>query len=176
MAKVALMTIGLLQAPFGDPQIQGFEDRVEANFIAAEAHPNFIGRSRFDEVTQTHTWGGRSNPRIFQDEKFNDRTAQTLSLWQDLESVFAFAYNGVHGEALSKRKEWFVRPQWPTYVAWWVRVKKTPSWEEAYERYDLLCREGSSPDAFDFKRPFDCEGQPAKIDRNAVKRHIINYR
>ncbi|NKQ35372.1 MAG: DUF3291 domain-containing protein [Chloroflexi bacterium] len=123
-----------------------------------------------DETAGAHTWQGRSNPPIFKDEEFSDRTPQTLSLWDDLESVFAFAYNGIHAEALSKRKEWFEHPKWPFYVAWWVEDEYTPSWEEAYERYDKLLRDGSSPEAFDFKHPFGSDGQPVKIDREVVKR------
>ena len=87
-------------------------------------------------------------------------------------SVFAFTYNGIHAEALSKRKEWFEHPKWPSYVAWWVEAEHTPSWEEAYERYDKLHREGSSPEAFDFKHPFGADGQPVKIDREVVKRKV----
>ncbi|MFK7802035.1 MAG: DUF3291 domain-containing protein [Anaerolineae bacterium] len=175
MAKVVLMTIGVLKAPSGDPQVQGFEERAEANFKAAEASPGFVDRSRFDEATQTHTWKGRSQPRMFQDEKYNDLVPQTLSMWQDLESLFAFAYNGIHAEALSKRKEWFTRIQSPTYVAWWVADNHTPSWEEAYKRYDALHETGSSPEAFDFKHPFGPDGQPIKINRAAVKEYITQH-
>lgn len=174
MSNVAFMTIGILKAAADDPQIQGFVDRGEANFKAAENSPGYIDHSDFDETTELHTWEGRSFPPIFQDEAYSDITPQTLSLWQDLESIFAFAYyNSTHSEALRKRKEWFVQPEWPTYVAWWVEDGHTPSWTEAYKHYDKLCKEGSSKEAFDFKQPFDSDGQAIKIDREAVKRMMI---
>lgn len=38
----------------------------------------------------------------------------TLSLWDDLESIYRFAYNGRNGVALSNRKDWFRKPEWST--------------------------------------------------------------
>lgn len=173
MANIALMTIGILRGPSGDPQVQGFIDSSGANFEAAEASPGFIDRSRFDELTDDQTWKGRSYPTIFQDEAFSDITPQTLSLWQDIESVFAFAYyNSVHAVSLSKRKEWFEQPKWPTYVAWWVADEHTPAWEEAYKRYDKLHQEGSSPEAFDFKHPFGPDGRSIKVDREVARKKV----
>jgi len=171
MSKVAFMTIGLLKAPRGDEQVQGFFDRSPAIISGAEVSPGFIARSFYDE----RTWGTISNPTIFQDEEFEDMTPQTQSSWQDLESVFAFAYRGVHAEAMRKRNEWFVKPEWPTYVAWWIADGHTPSWEEAYQRYDQLHQQGASAEAFDFKHPFGADGQPVKIDRQRVKEIKAQY-
>lgn len=169
MAKLAFMTIGLLQAPDYDPWVQGFIDRIDANFTAADSSAGFLDRSTRDAISGEHLWGTAPVPRIFQGRDTEDRLPKTLSLWQDLESVYAFAYNGAHAEALSKRKEWFVKPEWPTYVAWWVPDDHTPSWPEAIERYDFLCQAGSSSVAFDFRQPFDASGQPVKLDREVVK-------
>lgn len=73
----------------------------------------------------------RPKPRFFVEDK-HIFAPTTLSLWADLESVFAFAYNGVHAglnaEALKHRKEWFLTPEWPTYVAWWVEDNHEPDW------------------------------------------------
>ena len=175
MARLAFMTIGLLNEPFGHPRVQGFADRLDANFAAAEASEGFIGRSVLDEATGEETWGAWAAPTIFHGGEYLNRTPETLSLWQDLESVFAFAYHGVHAEALNNRKEWLVHARWPNYVAWWVRDDHTPSWQEACERYDRLEREGASPEAFHFKQPFGPDGQPARIDRDVVRRKAAQY-
>jgi len=169
MARVALFTVGILHAPDG-PRVQGFFDRGDATFAAAEASPGFMGRCLYDEATEADTWGVATQPVVFDQEEFTDRVAQTLSVWRDLDSVFAFAYSGLHGEAISKRKEWFLHSQWPSYVAWWVDDIHTPSWQEAYERYEKLRRDGPSPDAFSFKHSFGPDGQPITIDRTVVKR------
>ncbi len=124
-----------------------------------------------DEIEE-HSWGPQIAPTYFQKDEWENRRPATLSLWRDLESVFAFAYHGVHGEALSKRKEWFVKPEWPTYVAWWVSDEHTPDWVEACERYEKLQSEGPTPYAFDFKQAFDPSGRALKIDRERVKQLI----
>jgi hypothetical protein len=173
MAKLAFMTIGLLHAPTGDPQVQGFVDRIDENFSQAAESEGFLGRSVWQDDTEQHSWGPQTVPEFFQKDEWIGRRPATLSLWQDLESVFAFAYHGVHGEALSKRKEWFVKPEWPTYVAWWVSDDHTPSWEEAVEHYEHLQVEGPTPQAFDFKQSFDSHGRPLKIDRDRV-RQLVN--
>jgi hypothetical protein len=170
-----MMTIGVLHAPTGDPRVQGFIDRVDANFAAAEGSSGFVGRSLFDAETEVHTWGDVSKPAHFTDELYVDRVAQTLSVWQDLETVFAFAYSGLHAESLIKGREWFVHSEWPVYVAWWIDDTAIPSWQEACERYEKLRRDGPSPAAFDFKHPFGPDGQPVAIDRRVAKRHAQQH-
>ncbi len=93
----------------------------------------------------------------------------TLSLWRDLESVFAFAYFGVHAEALSHGRDWFVKPEWPSYVAWWVADDHRPDWSEAKTRLEQLHDNGPSPQAFSFKSPFGPDGARIVIDRAAVR-------
>ena len=85
----------------------------------------------------------------------------------DLESVYA--YNGRHMEALKKRSEWFVKPEWPTYVAWWVEDGETPTREDAARRLEHLHDKGSTPHAFDFKTPFDADGIAWKMDRSKIQ-------
>lgn len=174
MAKLAFMTTGLLHEPFGAPSMQGFEDRTPPTFAVAEKSEGFLARSGY-EAEDELVWGARETPTVFGREDYEARGADTLSLWQDLESVFAFAYNGTHAEALSHRKGWFVHGSWPTYVAWWVDDDHTPSWHEACERFDKLHREGPTPDAFDFKQPFGPDGQPTKIDRDVVRRKAARH-
>ena len=170
MARVAFMTIALLHAPYGDPRVLGFKKRIDANYAAAEASEGFIARSTFDEKIGEHSWGAIAIPTIFQKEAINERLITTLSLWLDLESVFAYTYSDVHAEALRKRREWFVRRQWPGYVAWWVADDHLPSWQEACARYDKLEREGPAAEAFSFMRPYGSDGQPTKIDKSVLNR------
>ena len=82
-----------------------------------------------------------------------------------MDSVFAFAYRGVHAEALRRRKEWFHKPQRPTYAAWWTPDEHLPTWAEAVERQERLHAQGPTPFAFDFRNPFDPEGNPLALRR-----------
>ena len=173
MARVALMTTGILYGPVGDPRVQGFMDRLDGIWAAADANPDYIASDGFIGLSGPESaagpWGTQTCPTIFISEGYADRVAQTLTLWRSLESAFLFAYSGVHAEALGLRKEWFVKSEWPSYVAWWVDDDHTPAWQEACERYDRLYRDGPSPDAFSFKQAFGVDGLPYKIDREALK-------
>jgi hypothetical protein len=102
-------------------------DRIDATFGAAQASGGFLGRSEPSDPDDEAVWGAWMVPTIFNPEGYQNRVPETLSLWQDLESVFAFVYHGIHAQALNKRKEWFVHPQWSSYVAWWVEDDHIPS-------------------------------------------------
>ena len=102
------MTIGVLITDGDDPQVQGFWDRIDSSFKAAETSEGYLGRSYDDNDSGQESWGDWTTPPVFQKEEYTNRTPATLSIWQDLESVFAFVYNGLHAEVMSKRREWFL--------------------------------------------------------------------
>lgn len=166
MASVAFLTIGLLQEPIGHPRIEGFIDRTPAVLAGAEHSAGYIMRM---PDPQPNEW---IPPVIFQTQYASQRLSITLSLWHDLESIAAFAYHGLHAEALSKRREWFSAPLGPAYVAWWVADDHIPTWHEAAARYDRLQQAGATPEAFDFKKAFTSDGQPVKLDPEIVKRKV----
>ena len=169
MSKIAFFTFGVLREPEDHPQSQGFVDRAGPTFEVAEASEGFVDRSMFDEETELESWGDRVPPRFTSDD---EPWEVSLSRWDDLESIFAFAYSGFHSENLRRRQEWLVNPQWPSYAAWWVADDHTPDWHEANERLERLHDQGPSPHAFDFKRPFDADGRPIELDRTLVQEKI----
>lgn len=168
--RVAFMTFGIMVGPWGDQRVEGFEGRIPSTFAAAAAHPGFVGRSKLEgwvdglpeEAQDRGPWGPYRRTAFFPDPEGEegDREASTLSLWADLESVYAFAYGGPHLEALRHRTEWFTERRWPSYVAWWVGDDETPSWVEAAERLEHLHENGPTPFAFDFHQPYDATGSP----------------
>jgi hypothetical protein len=165
MARVAFFTFGVLRRPTSHPQSQGFVDRIAGAFAEASAAAGFIGYPQEKEARP-------DNPRlVWPAAKGPDREAMmTLSLWQDLESVFAFSYarQGVHSDALRLRKEWFLKPAWPNYVAWWVGDDHLPTWQEAVDRHLQLSRHGPTADAFDFHAPYGAEGRPTRVLRRPI--------
>lgn len=181
MAKLAFYTFGILEEPVGHPDSLGFLQRIPSVFEGAEQSDGFVGRAvsrSFDDPDPI--WGDPSARPRFTSEQLKSREDSvpepydgydptTISLWDDLESVYAFAYNGRHMEALKQRDKWFVKPGWPTSVAWWVADGETPTREDAATRLEHLHDEGATPYAFDFKTPFDSEGQPWKIDRAKIQ-------
>ena len=168
MPRVALTTFAILRAPIGDPQVQGFFDRLGDTFGAADGFEGFVGRSSRDPVTLRHTWGDPVSPR-FHDPSRHAGVVFTLSLWRSLESVNAFSYSGAHGEALRRRLDWFLKPEWPGYAIWWVDDDHVPDWHEASRKIEQLHDQGPTPDAFDFRHAFGPDRAPATIDRDAVR-------
>src|ERR1700734_1797296 len=103
MPKLAFMTYGWLIAPFGDPSVQGFTDRVPTVYQSADNTPGFVGRSIRDMESYSHSWGEVVTPKCWGGEH-SPKAAATLSIWDVLESVSAFAFHGSHGEAMKLRK------------------------------------------------------------------------
>ena len=184
MAKLAFYTCAILEESHGNPHSKGFTDRVPSVFESAEEAEGFVDRagSRYLE-TQDSPWGDPgASPRFTAEQRearikddsvttaaSDGSEAATVLIWDDLESVYAFAYNGRHMEALKKRSEWFVNLEWPTYIAWWVEDGETPTREDPASQLEHLDDKGSTPHAFDFKAPFDAAGTPWKMHRSKIQ-------
>lgn len=160
MEKLAFVNIAILLQPFGDPQVRGFEERISSVFEVAEGSQGFV----------VLHGDAPDVPNMFRAPEFAGRVAQNLSVWQNLESLMAYAYGGLHGEAFAKRKDWIAHGAWPGTAAWWVGKDQPVTWEEAHRRYELLHHRGSSPEAFNFKQAFAPDGVPYTIDRAMVKK------
>ena len=160
MPRVAFCTLGFMRAAAGQPLVQGFMDRLDSVGMAVEAADGFLW---WDGYVGREGWAGRhAMPEAFPDGEHSDAAA-TLSLWSDLASVRAFAYHDPHAEALRGRADWFLKTDWPTYVAWWVDDDQVPSWADAMERLAHLHDHGSTPHAFTFTLAFDPAGQPYSL-------------
>lgn len=154
MTAIALYTFGLLHEEHAHPRNISFGEMVHAVFAHAEGVEGFVW-------VNMDVWDGF--PRFQEPDRLT--TAQTLSLWRDLPSVYHFAYHELHAEVLRRRQEWFVkaRSRWPTYVTWWVADDHRPTWPEAAERLERLYDQGATPHAFDFTHPYDAEGRPMQL-------------
>ncbi|MBS1800350.1 MAG: DUF3291 domain-containing protein [Acidobacteria bacterium] len=158
-----------MREPAGHAQVQGFVDRVPNVYRAADTSDGFHARSIRDVGTWLHSWGEIELPACYPAPPSNDYIATTLSLWHDLESVAAFTYHGPHGEALTKRRDWFEKHDLPIYVAWWVAADHSIDWKEGNARLEHLRVNGPTAVSFDFAHPFDPEGNATRLDREMVK-------
>lgn len=170
--RIAFTTFAILKQPYGNPEVQEFDDRTPDVFNEAEGSPGFIARAK--EVSGSELsnferdwgeWGTFCVPRFytFGRDTDTDQRASTVSLWEDLASVFNFVYNGLHLEAFKRRAQWFLKPEWPSYAIWWVEDDHIPQWQEACQKLEQLHDEGASPSVFDFKNAFDQFGNPVSI-------------
>ena len=173
MAKLVLYTFGILKQPRDHEEIKGFHDRNPFVYTSAENSEGFVDRSgnswKRNHSERDRDWGTREvSPRFLTNGEHRDAPA-TLSLWEDVESVYAFTYYGFHSEVLSKREDWFVKGDWPPFVAWWIPDDETPTRAEGAKRLEHLHDNGPTAHAFDFKAPFDADGRLLRMNRNKIQ-------
>lgn len=134
-----------------------------------EAAPGFIARSGYEGDPGPPSWGEQVWPSFYK-ERGDGWSPATLSLWEAPGAIAAFAYRGVHGEAVRLGRTWFVEPEWPPYALWWVAVDHVPDWLEAVARHQLLHDTGPTPSAFDLRTPFGADGEPMDLNPGRWRR------
>jgi hypothetical protein len=107
MSRIAFTTFAVLKQPYGDPEVEGFENLLPPTLEEAERSQGFIAHpvedqgqghlSVFDR--QWGAWGKFEVPRFYTGQRTNETLsfASTLSLWEDLESVFSLFTAGFTG-------------------------------------------------------------------------------
>ncbi|MDX3660371.1 DUF3291 domain-containing protein [Streptomyces sp. ID05-26A] len=129
-------------------RMRGFTSRVEAiNDLAQEA-PGFVWRPTSERMTNDMLRLGRDPMR----EAFN------LSVWESVEALWAFAFSGVHLEALKRGRQWF-DPASAFDVLWWVPAGHQPTTGEGLEKLELV-KQGPTPEGFTFRRRFPAPEHP----------------
>lgn len=116
--------------------------------------------------------GKMVHPRFYtQEDKNLDREVpQALFIWEDLESLLVFTYNGVHGAAMKENRKsgWFIETdQWPAYVMWWS-PRDEVTYAEGCRRLEHLHDFGPTAYAFSFKKPFGPDGDAYATDQKKV--------
>lgn len=135
---VGQINIARLRAPKGDPQVQGFFDGIERINALAERSPGFAWRLR-DEAADPH------HPRMIAGDPL---LTVTLSVWESVEAVRAFAFNTVHKRFFARRADWFEPLERPHLAMWPVAPGTRPDLAEGFARLDRLARDGDGPEAF----------------------------
>lgn len=166
---LALYTFGMFAKPAADPANDGFHDLNDPVFGVVDRAEGLIARSGYASDAGPGPWGDEVYPRFYE-ERGDGWSPATLSLWTDLESLFAFTYSGLHAVALRRGREWFEMPRWPPLVLWWHREPGYPDWAEGVRRHEMLHDHGPSPAAFSFKAPFDENGAATRLDKDRIRK------
>ena len=161
MARYHLAQINVARAlaPLDDPRLAGFVARLDEINALADASRGFVWRLQSDS-------GNATDIQVSADPNF----IVNLSVWEDLDSLFAYVYRSDHLQVMAQRRQWFEKPDGAFLALWWLPEGRLPTVEEGLERIELLDRMGPTPEAFTFKAPFDTEGRP--VDRSALVRAI----
>lgn len=163
---LALYTFGMFASPSDNPVNDGFHTLNDRVFDLVDQTHGLIARSGYADEPGPDPWGEQVYP-AFYEERGDGWSPSTLSLWTDIEALFAFTYFGLHAEAFRRGREWFETPRWPPLVMWWTDTQ--PDWAEGVRRHAHLHENDASPNAFTFKQPFDKGGQPIKLNKTRIK-------
>jgi hypothetical protein len=152
---IAQLNVATAVAPLDSPALADFMALLDDVNALAEASPGFIWRLTGDGDDATSIRAG-------DDPKF----IVNMSVWRSVEALFEFVYRSMHTKVMSRRREWFGKPDQAYQVLWWVPAGHHPSLEEALARLDHLRAHGPSAHAFTFKDrypPPDTAGDPVDM-------------
>ncbi len=139
MPHLAQLNIARLLAPLDDPRLLGFVSELDRINGLGDSSPGFVWRLQTDD-------GDATALRPFPDPDI----IVNLTVWESVDSLRAFAYQGDHLAVFRQRRQWFEERVEAMVVLWWIDEGHIPSVDEAKERLDFLRRHGPSPWAFTF--------------------------
>lgn len=154
---LAQINVARALAPLDDPQLAGFVARLDDINALADRSAGFVWRLQSDS-------GNATDIQVSDDPQF----IVNMSVWQDLDSLFAYVYRSDHLQVMARRRQWFEKPAGAFMALWWLPAGDLPSVEDGLARIALLDRRGPTSEAFTFKQPFDAEGRP--LDRATLVR------
>lgn len=164
---IAIYNFGVHTETYLTAPVQGFALREPLNFEAATRSAGFVGRSGYAGEPGPESWGEQEFPRFLQAGQTG--AVSSLSVWQDIESLMAFTYSGVHADALKHAREWNQTQAWPPLVLFWIEAGDVPTWSDAVQRFERLADQGPTPEGFTFKSAFAPDSSVLQIDRQRVK-------
>jgi Domain of unknown function (DUF3291) len=130
----------ILGEDMNDPIMADFVAQLDEVNALAEVSEGFVWRLKDEDNNAT-------NFRPYDD----DRIIINLSVWESVEDLERFAFNGRHVEVMRDRRKWFEKAVDNMVVLWHIDAGHTPSVQEAKERLEQLRREGASDEVFDFR-------------------------
>jgi Domain of unknown function (DUF3291) len=176
MAQLAFYISTRVPSGHSDPDMKGFRERflaaIPLAYAEAEKAPGFVAhanqiawdnaKSEFDQ--DYGPWGTFAVPRYFDGARGLGvrELSQSLSIWTCLEALYAYAYDGLHGEVLKVSRARFHIEFYA--VAWWVAEGSRPTWTEAVDRLHHVYDHGPSPRGFWVSHALDEHGNPAKLN------------
>ena len=140
--QLAQLNIATLLEPLESPRLADFVANLARINELAERSPGFVWRL-MDEA------GDATGIRTF-----GDNVIVNMSVWEDVASLHAFAFNSMHADILRRRREWFEHAAEAYAVLWWIRREHRPTAAEASERLASLRAHGPTSYAFTFKNNF----------------------
>ena len=141
--QLAQLNLARFTLPAEHPDNADFINNLDRINAIAEEQPGFVWRLK-----------GEGNSAIDLHAFDDPNIATNMSVWNDVESLFAFVYrNAAHQSILRRRREWFDKMDF-YIVLWWIEAGHIPTLAEAKTRLELLRSQGPTAEAFTFKQIF----------------------
>ena len=147
---IAQMNVATTLYDIDDPRMADFVGQLDEINALADASDGFVWRLQSEE-------GSAVDIKATDDPRF----IVNLSVWRDVDALFAYVYRSGHRAVMVRRRSWFHKPEGPFQVLWWIGEGHVPTVEEGLDRLARLTRNGPSPAAFSFKNVYPPEtGSP----------------
>jgi len=143
---LAQVNIGRILAPMDSPVMADFAANLDRINALAEASNGFVWRLKDETNNATSV--------KFSDDQF---IIVNLSVWKDIDSLFAYVYQSAHVEIFKRRKEWFEKMPEMHMALWYLPVNQVPTVTDSSVRLRHLQLYGETPFAFSFKKKFTPE-------------------
>jgi hypothetical protein len=140
---LAEVNIGRILGEMDSPVMAEFAANLNRINALAEGSEGFIWRLKDDSNNAT------SIPVT--EDRF---LILNMSVWRNIDDLFAYTYRTAHGEYVRRRAEWFERLKEMHMAFWYVPEGHVPTVTEAMDRIARIREQGPSPYAFNFKRRF----------------------
>jgi len=150
------------------PQMEGFTDNIDRINALADCSAGFIWRLKDEGDID-----GALSLRI---DGEGEHVLVNMSVWTDIQSLFAFVYKTAHAKIMHGRRNWFAQMSNAHMVMWWVKDGHRPNLDEARMKLSKIRRDGASFEAFNFQKPFAQDGKTLTIKHRSITRPSLNKR
>ena len=147
---LAQLNSGRILAPLDSPVMAGFVGQLASVNALADQSPGFVWRLATPE-------GDATALRPYADPF----TLINMSVWESVEALKDFTYNGSHLAVFRDRANWFERPTQAHMAAWWIPAGHIPSVEEGVERLEFRRTHGDTAVAFGLVQPYPMPEAPS---------------
>lgn len=113
---IAQMNVATALYALDDPRIAEFIGLLDEVNALADNSPGFVWRLQSES-------GNATDIQATDDPRF----IVNMSVWENVEALFDFAYKSSHRLVTAKRRQWFAPPKSAYQVLWWVPVGTQPS-------------------------------------------------
>ena len=140
---LAQINTARLRAPLEDPSMAEFVAGLTLMNELADRSPGFVWR--LEGPAGDGTIAAPADPL----------TIFTMSVWESVEHLRAYAYQSEHLDYLRRRREWFVpHGNGASLVLWWIPAGRRPTLRQGISRLGRVAAAGPAPDAFTFRQTF----------------------